>query len=85
MDNLLNDPLRENDPAMTDRRNVLVAGLGLAAASLFSRIAVGAPAQQTGEAPGAQGTAATTARGKLRGQSAAGSARWKCRPWALAA
>jgi aryl-alcohol dehydrogenase-like predicted oxidoreductase len=57
MDDLLNDPIRENDPTMTDRRKVLVAGLGLAAASLFSRIAVGGQAEQAGQAPGTQGAA----------------------------
>jgi aryl-alcohol dehydrogenase-like predicted oxidoreductase len=55
MDDLRNDPLRENGPAQPDRRKVIAAGLGLAAASLLTRFPTGAHAQQTGQSAGARG------------------------------
>ena len=55
MDKLRNEPIRENGPAMPDRRKFLAAGLGLAAASLLTRMPTGAHAQQAGQAAGAQG------------------------------
>ena len=48
-----NDHNRERGPAMMDRRKFLVVGLGLVAAPLLTRVAIGAPAEQTGT-PAAQ-------------------------------
>ncbi|HET8563038.1 MAG TPA: NAD(P)-dependent alcohol dehydrogenase, partial [Candidatus Binatia bacterium] len=41
------DRQEERGPAMPDRRKFLIAGLGLAAAPLLTRVATGAPAAQT--------------------------------------
>ncbi len=46
------DRQEELGPAMPDRRKFLVAGMGLAAAPLLSRMATGAPAAQTAEPVG---------------------------------
>ena len=46
------DRQKERGPAMPDRRKFLVAGLGLAAAPLLTRVATGAPAAQTDEPVG---------------------------------
>jgi aryl-alcohol dehydrogenase-like predicted oxidoreductase len=62
MDDLGNNPRRENGPAQPDRRKVLVAGLGLAAASLLTRMPAGAHAQQTGRSAGSQGATGTNTR-----------------------
>ena len=48
MDGVRNDLHRENGPAQPDRRKVVIAGLGLAAASLLTRFPTGAHAQQAG-------------------------------------
>jgi ketosteroid isomerase-like protein len=48
MDDLTKDPRREDGPAQPDRRKAIAAGLGLAAASLLTRFATGAHAQQAG-------------------------------------
>ncbi len=54
-----NDPLRENGPAQPDRRKVIAAGLGLAAASLLTRFPTGAHAQQSGQSAAAHGATGT--------------------------
>jgi aryl-alcohol dehydrogenase-like predicted oxidoreductase len=63
MEDLRNDPTRENGPAQPDRRKVIAAGLGLAAASLLTRMPTAAHAQQTGPFSGAPG--ATGAMGVM--------------------
>lgn len=53
MNDLTNDPMQENEPRMPDRRKLLVAGLGVAAASLLPRITTSAHEAQD---PAAQGS-----------------------------
>jgi aryl-alcohol dehydrogenase-like predicted oxidoreductase len=55
MDDLRMDPRGDDGPAQPDRRKVIAAGLGLAAASLLTRFPTGAHAQQAGQSAGAQG------------------------------
>src|SRR5688500_11213433 len=62
MNDLRNDSPRENSPAQPERRKVIAAGLGLAAASLLTRFPTGANAQQTSQSAGAQGAAGTNTR-----------------------
>jgi hypothetical protein len=52
MNDQFNKPNVNHGPAMPDRRKFLVAGLGLAAASLLTHVASGAPSAKTGEAVG---------------------------------
>lgn len=59
MNGLRNDPPEANGPAQPERRKVIAAGLGLAAASLLTRFPTSAHAQQAGQAAGAQGAADT--------------------------
>jgi aryl-alcohol dehydrogenase-like predicted oxidoreductase len=62
MSNKEKDLQIENGPAMQSRRKLLAGGLGLAAASLLSRIPAGAQSQQAG---GPTRTGATTGKGQL--------------------
>jgi aryl-alcohol dehydrogenase-like predicted oxidoreductase len=62
MNDQRNDPPRENGPAQPDRRKVIAAGLGLAAASLLTRFPTRAHAQQAGQSTEAQGTTGTSAQ-----------------------
>jgi uncharacterized zinc-type alcohol dehydrogenase-like protein len=54
MCNICNDPNIDQVPATLDRRKFLVAGLGLAAAPLLTRVAAGAPAEQADMPVGAK-------------------------------
>lgn len=70
MRNTRHDHNVDHGPAMPDRRNFLVAGLGLAAAPLLTRVATGAPAAQAGVPVGngpfsAQAYGATSATSPL--------------------
>ncbi|WP_226889243.1 aldo/keto reductase [Nostoc sp. MG11] len=55
MNKTRNDPKREDGPPMPNRRQLLGAGLGLAAASVLARRDTTAQAQQAGQTTGAQG------------------------------
>jgi aryl-alcohol dehydrogenase-like predicted oxidoreductase len=55
MNNQRNDPVNKNGPHQVDRRKLLVAGLGLAATSLLTRVPANAQTQQAGQTPESQG------------------------------
>jgi aryl-alcohol dehydrogenase-like predicted oxidoreductase len=61
-----NDTPHENGPAQPDRRKALAAGLGLAAASLLTRMPTAAHAQQGGPPAGAPEAASATGAISLR-------------------
>jgi hypothetical protein len=55
MNNLTNDPVKENGPHQPDRRKLLITGLGLAATSLLTRVPANAQTQRAGQSAGSQG------------------------------
>lgn len=66
MNDQTNDPIEENEPGMPDRRKLLVAGLGVAAASLLPRFMTSAHAAQAAKGTTAANTAQQTARTERR-------------------
>lgn len=70
MSNIHNARISESGPAMPGRRNVLVAGLGLAAASMVTAVAgcvpIQAPASQTQNGPGANSPQQSIVQGRRR-------------------